>query len=248
MMHRSLTRLYRGITTTIRFAKLPKTPQPSIYSCFSTLKSPAFIQQKHFSSQVDRQFTEVLSNEIKQEQENMYSCNPPRGFTVAKAEGTDILLKKEYSDGVCVEIGINLAGSINPEMEDVEEEHPASDKKDDVPVLEAHPDIRIRLVKPSGRSVVFNCSLPSRDTRSQMDSENSNVPTYSVDSVEMERLPGYFVYTDLFDDTMYDHTMQLLMERKLDAQFQNELQEFCTAEEHKLYLKFLDEFHAYCRD
>ncbi|KAF8563622.1 hypothetical protein P879_09470, partial [Paragonimus westermani] len=72
--------------------------------------------------------------------------------------------------------------------------------------------------------------------------------TYSVDSVEMERLPGYFVYTDLFDDTMYDHTMQLLMERKLDAQFQNELQEFCTAEEHKLYLKFLDEFHAYCRD
>ncbi|KAA3682077.1 uncharacterized protein DEA37_0002170 [Paragonimus westermani] len=72
--------------------------------------------------------------------------------------------------------------------------------------------------------------------------------TYSVDSVEMERLPGYFVYTDLFDDNMYDHTMQLLMERKLDAQFQNELQEFCTAEEHKLYLKFLDEFHAYCRD
>ncbi|KAA3682076.1 complement component 1 Q subcomponent-binding protein, mitochondrial [Paragonimus westermani] len=129
---------------------------------------------------VDRQFTEVLSNEIKQEQENMYSCNPPRGFAVAKAEGTDILLKKEYSDGVCVEIGINLAGSINPEMEDVEEEHPASDKKDDAPILEAHPDIRIRLVKPSGRSVVFNCSLPSRDTRSQVESEDSNVRKFII--------------------------------------------------------------------
>ncbi|KER33537.1 hypothetical protein T265_00647 [Opisthorchis viverrini] len=64
----------------------------------------------------------------------------------------------------------------------------------------------------------------------------------------MERLPGYFVYTDLFDDNMYDHTMQLLMERNLDAKFQEELQDFCTSEEHKLYLKFLDEFHAYCRD
>ncbi|VDP68524.1 unnamed protein product [Echinostoma caproni] len=125
----------------------------------------------------------------------------------------------------------------------------SADKKEDLPMLEAHPDIRIRLRKPSGKSVIFNCSLPSRDTRQQLSAEGDpNLPTYSVDSVEMEGVPGYFVYTDLFDDNMYDHTMQLLMERQLDASFQDQLQDYCTAEEHKLYLKFLDEFHAYCRD
>ncbi|THD25465.1 Complement component 1 Q subcomponent-binding protein mitochondrial [Fasciola hepatica] len=144
-------------------------------------------------------------------------------------------------------VDINLAGSVNPDIEDTE--NMPSDKKEDLPTLEAHPDIRIRLTKPSGKSVIFNCSLPSRDTQQQLSAEgDQNLPTYSVDSVEMEGVSGYFVYTDLFDDNMYDHTMQLLMERKLDANFQDELQDYCTAEEHKLYLKFLDEFHAYCRE
>lgn len=52
----------------------------------------------HFA--VDRQFTEVLSNEIKQEKENMYQCCPPKGFTVTKVEGTEIVLQRQYSDGV----------------------------------------------------------------------------------------------------------------------------------------------------
>ncbi|KAG5446570.1 hypothetical protein CSKR_112375 [Clonorchis sinensis] len=198
-MSRSVLRAVRSLTalgpSAIR--AIPRTTHFTLLRVQS--RAPLFSTvQKWYSSQVDRQFTEVLSKEIKQEKENIYDSSPPKGFSVEKSEGTEILLRKEYSDGVCVEIEVDLAGSVNPEFDEAEDE--LSEKKEEAPTLEARPDIRIRLVKPAGRSVIFNCSFPSGATRQQASSENSNIPTYSVDSVEMERLPGYFVYTDLFDD------------------------------------------------
>ncbi|CAH8845865.1 unnamed protein product [Trichobilharzia szidati] len=207
------------------------------------------IATRTYSSQIDRKFNQVLTDEIKQEKENSFTCNPPTGFQIAKREGCEFVLRKEYSDGVCVDIEINLAGSVSPGAAE-DDGVTSSDRKpeEDIP-LEARPDLRIKLTKPSGRAVIFNCSLPSREVEQQLATEEeNNLPTYSVDSVEMERIPGYFVYTDLFDDNMYEHTMQLLMERGLNADFQQELQDFCTSEEHKLYLSFLDEFQAYCKE
>ncbi|CAH8512315.1 unnamed protein product [Schistosoma intercalatum] len=199
------------------------------------------------SSQVDRQLNQFLTNEIKQEKANAFFCDPPKGFKVVKTNGCEVVIRKEYQDGVFVDVEINLAGSVTPSIS--EDEMSTTEKSEDDTALEAHPDLRIKLTKPSGRSLVFNCSLPGHDTEKQLSEDESNdLPTYSVDSVEIERIPGYFVYTDLFDDDMYNHTMQLLVERGLDADFQEELQNFCTSEEHKLYLKFLDEFQNYCKD
>ncbi|VDP31985.1 unnamed protein product [Schistosoma mattheei] len=187
-------------------------------------------------SLVDRQLNQFLTNEIKQEKANAFFCDPPKGFKVVKTNGCEVVIRKEYQDGV-----------VTPSIS--EDEMSTTEKSEDDTALEAHPDLRIKLTKPSGRSLVFNCSLPGHDTEKQLSEDESNdLPTYSVDSVEIERIPGYFVYTDLFDDDMYNHTMQLLVERGLDADFQEELQNFCTSEEHKLYLKFLDEFQNYCKD
>ncbi|GAA56910.1 oxysterol-binding protein-related protein 9 [Clonorchis sinensis] len=169
---RSLTALgpsaIRAIPRTTHFTLLRVQSRAPL---FSTV-------QKWYSSQVDRQFTEVLSKEIKQEKENIYDSSPPKGFSVEKSEGTEILLRKEYSDGVCVEIEVDLAGSVNPEFDEAEDE--LSEKKEEAPTLEARPDIRIRLVKPAGRSVIFNCSFPSGATRQQASSENSNIRTLEV--------------------------------------------------------------------
>nr|CAX76877.1 Complement component 1 Q subcomponent-binding protein, mitochondrial precursor [Schistosoma japonicum]CAX76880.1 Complement component 1 Q subcomponent-binding protein, mitochondrial precursor [Schistosoma japonicum]CAX76881.1 Complement component 1 Q subcomponent-binding protein, mitochondrial precursor [Schistosoma japonicum]CAX76885.1 Complement component 1 Q subcomponent-binding protein, mitochondrial precursor [Schistosoma japonicum] len=208
---------------------------------------PLTCTSRCFSSQVDRQFNQFLTNEIKQEKENSFSCSPPKGFHIVKSDGCEIVIRKEYNDGVLVDIEINLAGSVSPSAS--EDDVSNTERTTDEFPLEAHPDLRIKLTKPSGRAVIFNCSLPSRDVEKQLsDGDTSDLPTYSVDSVEMERVSGYFVYTDLFDDNMYDHTMQLLVERGLNADFQQELQNFCTSEEHKLYLKFLDEFQNYCKE
>ncbi|VDP30456.1 unnamed protein product [Schistosoma curassoni] len=170
--------------------------------------------------------------------------------TVAKSSAiilADDKVSETYAQFSFVDVEINLAGSVTPSIS--EDEMSTTEKSEDDTALEAHPDLRIKLTKPSGRSLVFNCSLPGHDAEKQLSEDESNdLPTYSVDSVEIERIPGYFVYTDLFDDDMYNHTMQLLVERGLDADFQQELQNFCTSEEHKLYLKFLDEFQNYCKD
>ncbi len=47
---------------------------------------------------------------------------------------------------------------------------------------------------------------------------------------------------------MYDHIMRLLTERGVDAEFQRQLQDFATSEEHKLYQSFLNEFKEYCKE
>ncbi|VDK22477.1 unnamed protein product [Taenia asiatica] len=213
----------------------------SYIQCVSTLR-PRF-----FASDVDRQFSAILAEEIKQEGENSFACRPPEGFEIDKQDGTTIIMKKAFPDGVVLEVEMDLAGSIAPE--DVENEGPEEKNQEEAPPLEARPELKIRLRKPSGRSVLFHCSLPSSDeeaTTSEQDS--SNFPTFSVDMVEVEKIPGYFVYTDLFDDNMYDHIMRLLTERGVDYDFQRQVQDFATAEEHKLYRSFLEEFKAYCKE
>lgn len=54
---------------------------------------------------------------------------------------------------------MDLAGSVVPENVDSEEAH---DKEQETPAsLEARPDLKIRLCKPSGRSILFHCAFPS---------------------------------------------------------------------------------------
>ncbi|VDL98045.1 unnamed protein product, partial [Schistocephalus solidus] len=208
---------------------------------------PRYANAYYFSSSVvDRQFSEILTEEIKQETESALNSRPPNGFSVSKHETTQVFLEKSYPDGVILEVEMDLAGSIAPEDID-ETDDPV--KESNGP-LDARPEFKIRLKKPSGRSVLFHCSFPSKYSEdvSPGSEQKSNLPTFSVDMVEMERLPGYFVYTDLFDDNLYEHTVRLLTDRGIDSDFQRQLQDFATSEEHKLYTSFLEEFKSYCKE
>ncbi|TNN12767.1 Complement component 1 Q subcomponent-binding protein isoform 2 [Schistosoma japonicum] len=127
---------------------------------------PLTCTSRCFSSQVDRQFNQFLTNEIKQEKENSFSCSPPKGFHIVKSDGCEIVIRKEYNDGVLVDIEINLAGSVSPSAS--EDDVSNTERTTDEFPLEAHPDLRIKLTKPSGRAVIFNCSLPSRDVEKQL--------------------------------------------------------------------------------
>ncbi|VDQ12810.1 unnamed protein product [Trichobilharzia regenti] len=66
------------------------------------------------------------------------------------------------------------SGSVSPGAAE-DEDMASSDRKpeEDVP-LEARPDLRIKLTKPSGRAVIFNCSLPSREVEQQLTTEEEN--------------------------------------------------------------------------
>ncbi|KAL3313833.1 Complement component 1 Q subcomponent-binding protein, mitochondrial, partial [Cichlidogyrus casuarinus] len=114
--------------------------------------------------------------------------------------------------------------------------------------LDVRPEMSIRIRKPSGKAIIFHCSLPSKEEEVAPEEEQGLKESFVVDSVELQELPGYFVYADLFDDNMYDHMMQLLADRGLNDQFQQELREFCAAEEHLLYRKFLTELKTFCEE
>ncbi|KAM7532646.1 hypothetical protein Aperf_G00000130954 [Anoplocephala perfoliata] len=197
----------------------------------------------------DRQLSQVLTEVIKQESECAYSCKAPKGFEVDKREDTRIVLKKSFPDGVVVEVYMELADSGDSEDVDSDDAHDEDQESSASLEAEACYDLKIRLCKPSGRSVIFHCTFDSSaDEVQSAEQETSSLPTFSVDMVEVEKIPGYFVDTDLFDDNMYDHIMRLLAERGVDYDFQCQLQEFATSEEHELYRKFLQEFQAYCQE
>nr|CDS29003.1 Complement component 1 Q subcomponent binding [Hymenolepis microstoma] len=219
----------------------------SQYFSKSYVQFAPLVQSRSFSSNVDRQFAQILTEEIKQEAECAYACGPPKGFEVHKRDGSTVVLRKSFPDGAIMEIEMDMAGSVVPEDVDAEE---SNDKDEETATsLEARPDLKIRLIKPSGRSVLFHCSFPSNSDDAQPnDQDASSLPTFSIDMVELEKIPGYFVYTGLFDDNMYDHILRLLTERGVDYDFQCQLQDFATSEEHDLYRKFLQEFHVYCEE
>ncbi|CAH8493801.1 unnamed protein product [Schistosoma turkestanicum] len=228
-------RFLRSACLTFASRRIHILSKPNTVKCLTT-------STRFFSSQADRQFNQILTNEIQEEKENAFTCSPPKGFKVVETNGSEVVIRKEYPDGLFVDIDINLAGSIYPGASE------DSENPEDAATLEARPEFRIKLTKSSGRSLTFNCSFPGPELTKDFSEDDPNYPTYSVDSIGMERVPGYFVYTDLLDEKMFDHSIKLLLERGLDADFQQELQDFCTSEEHKLYLKFLDEFQKYCKE
>ncbi|KAM7532632.1 hypothetical protein Aperf_G00000130994 [Anoplocephala perfoliata] len=211
------------------------------------VRCASLAQFRLFSSKADRQLSQVLTEVIKQESECAYSCKAPKGFEVDKREDTRIVLKKSFPDGVVVEVYMDLADS--GDSEDIDSDDAHDEDQESSASLEACHDLIIRLRKPSGRSVRFHCTFDSSaDEVQSAEQETSSLPTFSVDMVEVEEIPGYFVDTDLFDDNMYDHIMRLLAERGVDYDFQCQLQEFATSEEHELYRKFLQEFQTYCQE
>lgn len=73
---------------------------------------------------------------------------------------------------------MDLAGSVVPE--DIESEEGQGKEEEQLPSLEARPDLRIRLRKPSGRSILFHCSLPSGEEVTSPDQESSNLRTLNL--------------------------------------------------------------------
>ena len=75
---------------------------------------------------------------------------------------------------------MDLAGSVTPEDVEGEEEGQGKDEEQ-LSSLEARPDLKIRLRKPSGRSVLFHCSLPSSvEEATTHEQDSSNLRTISL--------------------------------------------------------------------
>lgn len=71
-------------------------------------------------------------------------------------------------------VEMDLAGSVTPE--DMDEEDSDEKKRESSCALEARPDLKIRLKKPSGRTVLFHCSFPSAiEEESSTEGESSNL-------------------------------------------------------------------------
>ncbi|CAH8511153.1 unnamed protein product [Heterobilharzia americana] len=176
MAHRGMLKLVsRGLSGSRSLLVSGVSTGPRYLVTSNTAKSSKYyaVPCRLYSSQIDRQFNQVLTNEIKQEKENAFTCSPPKGFEVVRSEGCELVLRKDFSDGVCVNIEINLAGSVSPGTPEDELDEQIKKTEENIP-LEAHPELRIKLTKPGGRSVIFNCSLPSREVEQQLSTDEPN--------------------------------------------------------------------------
>ncbi len=73
-----------------------------------------------------------------------------------------------------LEVEMDLAGSIAPE--DLDEQEQQEKDQESTNPLEARPDLKIRLRKQSGRTVLFHCSFPvSLEESAGTDQDSSNL-------------------------------------------------------------------------
>ncbi|PAA51259.1 hypothetical protein BOX15_Mlig022540g7, partial [Macrostomum lignano] len=227
------------------------------------------------SSSHDAKLSSLLDSELQYErasdqqqqprqQPSQRAPQPPPGFTVTARSGTQMTLTRQCpEDGSLLEVSFDLNGSTaSPDAESAVDDHedaPGPDANQDGNSSEdgeeilARPDLTFRVRKPATPAcLTVRCSFPPINISRQMAAEEPDYPTLSIDTVAVEGVSGgdslgeYELEADMLNDDLYKQLAEMLVHRGVTREFEHSLVQFCTAEEHRLYLRFLAEAKKFC--
>jgi len=197
------------------------------------------IPVKAYSSDADREFLNVLTEEVRLEKEQMYDIPSFSGGWKVSRDGPDCKLSKDMR-GDSVQISFNVNSSVPP----LETEDP-----NDTDEVRAEPDFMVD-VKKSGTSdiLTFECFFPSDEQESSYDERESN---YCIRSLTMHTgkitESTYSMETEHLDTGLYDNLMNFLNARGIDNIFADELVQYATAVENNCYIQALERLGNFIR-
>ena len=130
------------------------------------------------------------------------------------------------------------------------------------------PTFEVDLIKPGGKTLSFTCSYVQEEEHpegqeAEDEGEESNAiflrtqtnsfsDVFAIDEVTMFEGDNhsdacYAVAGDILDGYLYDLFMNLLAERGVDADFADELSEWCSSHEHGQYINMLSELEKWSK-
>lgn len=225
------------------------------------------------SSLLESELRFEKSEAQQQQQRQPQLPQPPEGFAVTARDGTRFTLaKKCREDGSLLEVSFDLNGSTTSPQDDEEfdedeeastaakqqqqQQHQHTEDCDhgadgEAEEIQSRPDLIFRVRKPGSQTcLAVRCSFPPARVSRQMAAEDPDYPSLSIDTVAVEgptaELGEYELEADMLNDDLYKQLAEMLVHRGVTRQFENSLVEFCTAQEHQLYLRFLAEAKKFC--
>ena len=130
------------------------------------------------------------------------------------------------------------------------------------------PTFEVDLIKPGGKTLSFTCSYVQEEEHpegqeAEDEGEESNAiflrtqtnsfsDVFAIDEVTMFEGDNhsdacYAVAGDILDGYLYDLFMNMLAERGVDADFADELSEWCSSHEHGQYINMLSELEKWSK-
>ena len=131
------------------------------------------------------------------------------------------------------------------------------------------PTFEVDLIKPGGKTLSFTCSYVQEEEHPEgqeaedegeettaicfcKTQNNSLSDVFAIDEVTMFEGDNhsdacYAVAGDILDGYLYDLFMNMLAERGVDADFADELSEWCSSHEHGQYINMLSELEKWSK-
>jgi len=219
---------------------LPRLPTilPSIASRNQLTCS---VPSRTMATQGDQDLAKFLKDEIATEKQNSRSLPKLSGWAV-KNDGSEVTLtKKVGSEEVMITLNVNhTVDSAAPD-----------DGTGEAPEMLSKPTFEVDLIKPGGKTLSFTCSYV-QDEEHPEGQEPDEEDVFAIDEVTMFEGDNhsdacYAVAGDILDGYLYDLFMNMLAERGVDADFADELSEWCSSHEHGQYINMLSELEKWSK-
>jgi len=203
---------------------------------------PTISNTRHFSvtPSQDSDIAGFLKDEIAAEKGNAKKLVVPgQGFAV-ETEGAELTFTKKVGDEKVV-ISMNVNHTVDSAEPD--------DGTQEAPEMKSKPNFEIDIVKPSGKTLSFSCSFIVSDAEDGGAQEGMD-DVFAIDEVTMFEGEDwtekkYAVAGDILDGHLYDLFMTMLEERGVNADFVDQMSDYCSAYEHSLYIKLLEDISKF---
>ena len=115
----------------------------------------------------------------------------------------------------------------------------------------SQPEFEVDLIKPGGKTLSFTCNYLNPQENPEGGEEGMD-DLFEISEVTMFEGDNhsdacYAVAGDILDGYLYDLFMNMLAERGVDADFADELSEWCSSHEHGQYINMLSELEKWSK-
>ncbi|CAB4058762.1 C1QBP [Lepeophtheirus salmonis] len=170
----------------------------------------------------NKEVFDFLKEEIAAEKNNQKAQPTLKDFRVEQ-DGSELKLSRTF-ESERIEITLNVNHTVDSAVPD--------DGSQEAPEMKSKPNFEVDLIKENGKRVLsFSCSyVPDTEMES----------TVSQSESQLDDESNYAVAGDILDGYLYDLFMNMLDERGINGGFAEDLSTYCSAYEHSLYIRMLE--------
>lgn len=204
----------------------PRSPVASVHA----------ISVRHNSTEVDKALGDAAEEEMQYTRDQGGDDLPQLDGYTATHDGSVVTLTKK-GEGETINIYFNVNDTLEQVNFDTE-----SMETDEEPELVCRPSFIVEINKGGQDSIQLECDFLDDEDIGAEESEGRHlvISSVSMNVGHDQKDSVYYVKSDNMDENMYEKMREVLEARGIDSEFRDKFQDYATAYERQLYLKFLD--------